>query len=97
MVPAGALRADAAASGVSVLIERSGRVEQRSVSLGLRTLDAAEVLGGLAAGDTVLIGPAPEPGRRVRADTSAAPGPAATLPKTSREDAGSAMSNAMGR
>lgn len=97
VLPAAALRADAAGSGALVLIERGGRVEQRRVRLGLRTLDAAEVLGGLAAGDTVLIGPAPEPGRRVRADVSAAPGPGARAPKTSGEDAGSAMSNAMGR
>jgi HlyD family secretion protein len=97
VVPASALRSDNAASGAAVLIERSGRVEQRSVRLGLRTLDGAEVLGGLAAGDTVLIGPAPEPGRHVRADLSAAPGPTANALKPSREDAGSAMSNAMGR
>ena len=95
---ASGLRRDAAASTAVVLIERDGRVEARTVRLGLRTLDAAEVLEGLAAGDTVLLGPAIKPGSRVRADTQAA---AALLdkPKASatREDAGAALSNAMGR
>jgi HlyD family secretion protein len=97
VVPASALRGDTGAGAASVLIERDGRVEARAVRLGLRTPDAAEVLAGLAAGDTVLLGPAPEPGRRVRADVTAVPRPTTGTLKPSREDAGSAMSNAMGR
>lgn len=93
-VPAGALRGDAGAAQNSVWIERSGRVEQRAVRLGLRTLEAAEVLEGLAAGDLVLVGDAPPPGKRVHADVTAV-APAAAKP--AREDAGSAMTNAMGR
>ena len=96
-VPAAALR-DASASTALVLIERAGRAEARTVRLGLRTLDAAEVLEGLAAGDTVLLGPTIKPGSRVRADTQAA---AALFVKpkanATREDAGAALSNAMGR
>ncbi len=68
--------------------------EQRAVRLGLRTLEAAEVLEGLAAGDMVLVGDAPPPGKRVHADVNAV---AAAATKPAREDAGSAMTNAMGR
>ena len=94
-VPVAALRSDAAGTA-SVLLAREGRVEQRAVRLGLRTLDAAEVLEGLAAGDVVLLGPALKPGSRVRVDTSAAAVAGARASK-SGEDAGSALTNAMGR
>ena len=90
-----------------VLIERDGRAQEREVRLGLRTLDAAEVLKGLAAGDVVLLGSAATPGSRVRADTqprAAAPpgnlsrnGARNTARNAAREDAGAALSNAMGR
>ncbi len=84
-------RSDATAT---VLVARDGRVEQRRVRLGLATLEAVEVVEGLAAGDVVLLGPAPAPGQRVHADTSAAAQRAAQL---SREDVGSALGSAMGR
>ena len=94
VVPAGALRADAAA-GTRVWLARDGRVEARDLRLGLRTLDAVEVLEGLSPGELVLIGPAPSPGQRVRADTGAAAsrpaGPAAEA------GGGAALGNAMGR
>jgi HlyD family secretion protein len=93
-VPASALRGEPGAARNVVWIERGGRVEQRAVRLGLRTLEAAEVLEGLAAGDTVLIGNAPPPGQRVHADVTAV---ATAAAKPAREDAGSAMTNAMGR
>ena len=94
VVPAAALRADASA-GQSVWIVRDGRVQARAVRLGLRTLADAEIVDGLSAGDVVLLGPAPQPSKRVRPDTAAAP--AASTDKGSKEDAGAAMSNAMGR
>lgn len=94
VVPAAALRADESA-GQSVWIVRDGRVQARAVRLGLRTLADAEIVDGLSAGDVVLLGPAPQPGKRVRPDTAAAP--AASTDKGSKEDAGAAMSNAMGR
>jgi HlyD family secretion protein len=93
-VPSGALRAEPGAARNRVWIARGGRVEERVVRLGLRTLEAAEVLEGLTAGDTVLTGPSPPPGKRVHADVTAAAGVAA---KPAREDAGSALTNAMGR
>jgi HlyD family secretion protein len=99
VLPTNALRSEGGAAPGSaaiatVWIERNGRVEARPVRLGLRTLDAAEVLDGLAAGDAVLVGDAPPPGRRVHANVSAATALAA---KRANQDAGSAMTNAMGR
>jgi HlyD family secretion protein len=94
VVPLSALDGGHGGSAATVHVVRDGRVEARPLRLGLRTLEAAEVLEGLAAGDVVLLGPAPEPGRRVRADTRAAAQHKARL---SREDAGSAMMNTIGR
>lgn len=93
-----ALHSDPVTSAV-VLIARDGRVEERKVRLGLRTLEAVEVLDGLAAGDIVLTGTAPKPGSRVRADftTAAVQASIKSQGKGTREDAGSAMSNAIGR
>ena len=71
-VPVAALRGDASATAATVLLAREGRVEERAVQLGLRTLDAAEVREGLAEGDMVLLGPPLKPGSRVRVDASAA-------------------------
>ncbi len=94
-IPLQALRGEQTAGTVVVLVVRDGRVAERKVRLGLRTLEAAEVLEGLAVDDTVLLGTPPGPGSRVRADTTAvAP---ASPRKGGREDAGSALSNAMGR
>ncbi len=95
VVPLEALQRSESTATAVVHIERDGRVETRKVRLGLRTLDAAEVLEGLVEGDVVLLGATPKPGSRVRIDT------AVPANKSSRkgtgEDAGSAMSNAMGR
>ena len=99
VVPMAALQGDGSALTTTVLVERDGWAEERTVRLGLRTLEAAEVLEGLAAGDTVLLGTTAKPGKRVRADlkTSVA-GPATQGARTvTREDAGSALTNAMGR
>jgi HlyD family secretion protein len=95
VVPAAALQGVGDdASAATVRVARDGRVEERRLRLGLRTLDAAEVLEGLAAGELVLVGPAPAPGSRVKADTSLAL-PARAGAGTG--DAGSALTNAMGR
>lgn len=93
-VPAGALRGAPGAANNLVWIERRGRVEQRAVRLGLRTLEAAEVLEGLAAGDVVLVGAAPPPGNRVHADVTAI---VTATPRPTREGTGSAMTNALER
>ena len=99
VVPTSALRGDGSAATATVLVERDGRAEARKVRLGLRTLEAAEVLDGLAAGDTVLLGTTAKPGQRVRADlkTSVARPSTQGARNATREDAGSALTNAMGR
>lgn len=93
VVPVNALRGDESAATTAVWIEQGGRVELRKVRLGLRTLNYVEVIDGLAEGDLVLLGTAPNPGSRVHADTTM---PAAKL-LSKGEDAGSAMINSIGR
>lgn len=73
VVSADALRGNGSTQA-SVWLERDGRVEARPVSLGLRTLDAAEIVEGLSEGERVLIGAAPPPGQRVRVAHAAAVG-----------------------
>ena len=101
LLPLRALRgapaaASAAAGSDSVWLLQDGRVTPRAVRLGLRTLDAAEVLDGLAEGAQVVLGGAAEPGQRARARPVAwqpgAGGPRAALP-----DAGAALTRSMGR
>ena len=84
VLPQAALRGPAGGDQASVLVLQDGRAQVRNVRLGLRTLDAVEVLGGLKEGDTVLRGHASlQDGQRVRARTvpwttaSSAPTPAA--------------------
>lgn len=93
VVPVSALRSETNAEP-TVWVERDGRVEERRVRLGLRTLAWAEVLEGLNEGDAVLFGPAPGPGARVRAVAGA---PVASAQAPAREDAGAVMTNAVGR
>lgn len=101
-----ATRVAAAQQGTAreVWVVQGGRAQLRSVRLGLHTLGAVEVLDGLAEGEQVLLrsagakGPL-QPGQRVRArpvawaPAAAAPG----APGVRAENAGGAMSNAMGR
>jgi HlyD family secretion protein len=94
VVPMEALTGEPTAGAVTAHVVRDGRVEARTLRLGLRTLEAAEVLEGLSAGDVVLLVPA-APGSRVQADMNLPAGQRSA--KASREDAGSALSNAMGR
>ena len=53
-------------SAAQVLVLQDGRATPRPVQVGLRTLEAAEIVDGLRAGDTVLLPPA-QAGQRVRA------------------------------
>lgn len=68
VVPLEALQSVAesgAQAQAQVLVLDGGRAAKRSVQLGLRTLEAAEIRQGLQAGDTVLLPPA-RAGQRVR-------------------------------
>lgn len=87
-----------------VLVVQGGRAQLRSVRLGLHTLGAVEVLDGLSEGEQVLersVGADGKlrPGQRVRARPVAwLPAAATSLDNGVRaENAGGAMSNAMGR
>lgn len=98
VVPASALRGERQQDKATLWRAMDGRVETRAVRLGLSTLDSVEIVEGLAVGDLVLLGAAPQPGSRVRADGQMGATQAAQRsPKTSAEDAGSAMGNAIGR
>ena len=94
-----ALRGDLAGDMGTVLLLQDGRAQARAVRLGLRTLDAVEVLEGLQERDTVLRGGAVQAGDRVRARTVAwtAGAGAHGASATGGGDAGSALTNAMGR
>lgn len=65
VLPLNALRPTLPAGGASVLVLEDGRAAERRITLGLRTLDRAEVTEGLAAGDTLLLAPQLAPGTRV--------------------------------
>lgn len=101
VLPQAALRGPVEGDQATVLVLQEGRAQARPVRLGLRTLDAVEVLDGLVEGDTVLRGGAVQAGDRVRARTvewsagSAAAG--AAQGRAQGADAGAALTNAMGR
>jgi HlyD family secretion protein len=96
VIPLAALRESPSENSGAVLLAQDGRSQERTVRLGLRTLDAAEVLQGAAEGDTVLLGGAIRPGQRVRPRLIAWQ-PGATVAATTREDPGSMIGNAVGR
>jgi HlyD family secretion protein len=92
VVPTAALVGPTDGDSALVHVLRDGRVAAQRLRLGLRTLDGAEVLEGLAAGDVVLVGTSPPPGSRAQADTAAA----ASGAKATGES-GAALGSAMGR
>ena len=66
VLPMKAVRSQTNNSTASVLLAIDGRAQEKPVRLGLRTLEAAEVLEGLAPGDIVLLGDQPTLDKRVR-------------------------------
>ena len=102
VLPQAALRGAVAGDTGTVLVLQDGRAQARNVRLGLRTLDAVDVLEGLHEGDTVLRGGAVQAGDRVRARTvewsaGAAVPATGALRQGQGADAGAALTNAMGR
>ena len=86
--------ADGAKAGVRLVV--NGRIEDRPVRLGLRTLDAVEVTGGLAEGDLVALDATLPVGRKVRAQV--VPLRLLAAPKAGAGGGGAAaLTNAMGR
>ncbi len=96
VLPQSALLAAAQGDHAEALVVQDGRAEAKALRLGLRTLGAVEVLDGLAEGDLVLQSASAAPGTRVRTRLVAWK-PTAAKSAARAEDAGSAMSNAMGR
>lgn len=96
-LPLAALRGAPAGDRGNVLLAQDGRAQPRDVRLGLRTLEAAEVLEGLADGDTVLLSSKVQAGRRVRARLVPASAAAGTASGAQAGGAASALTNAMGR
>ena len=103
VLPQAALRGPAGGDQASVLVLQDGRAQARNVRLGLRTLDAVEVLGGLKESDTVLRGHASlQDGQRVRARTVpwTTSSPAPTTASQGRAQGGGAapaLTSTMGR
>jgi len=91
VLPLSALQGDGA-----VWVLADGRVQARPVRLGLRTLDAAEVLEGLTEGEQVLVGATAKPGQRARARVL--PWQSAVKHwRGTQDDAASSVMNTMGR
>ena len=97
VLPLRALRTQASVEPATVLVVDAGRAQQRKLQLGLRTLSAVEVLKGLAEGDQVLLGGTLKTGDRVRARAAVREQADAAQNKAGAQDAGSALTNAMGR
>ena len=102
VLPLAALRATTSgasgASGASaaVLVLRDGRAQTVGITPGLRTLDAVQVLQGLAEGYAVVVGGSFQDGQRLRA-REAPWQPGGAVLGAPKADAGAALTNAMGR
>ncbi|MEO6854429.1 MAG: efflux RND transporter periplasmic adaptor subunit [Rhodoferax sp.] len=96
-LPLSALRSQTSETSATVLVARDGKAQQQVVRLGLRTLDAAEVLQGLSAGDLVVLDSKVEPGSRIRTQLVGWQAGKLAAMKSDKADAGSALTNAMGR
>jgi HlyD family secretion protein len=96
VLPLAALRAPAADGFATVLVVDAGRAKERSVRLGLRTLEAVEVVDGLTDGAQVLVGGALQAGQRLRVQVVPWQ-PRQPVSGGAAPDAGAALTNAMGR
>ncbi|HMA07259.1 MAG TPA: efflux RND transporter periplasmic adaptor subunit [Ramlibacter sp.] len=97
VVPLSALRNAPAPASDAVLVADGGHTRERPVRLGLRTLDAVEVLEGLAAGDRVLLRGTRAPGEKVRVTMVPWRPGLGSAPAGTPEDPGSTLGNAFGR
>ena len=95
-VPASALDGATDGATATVRVVRDGRIEERAVQVGLRTLGAVEVQAGLAEGDILVLDKKVKSGARVRVQLVTGAVTASPL-RARAEDAGSALTNAVGR
>jgi HlyD family secretion protein len=92
VVPLSSLRSEVRGDMATVWVLQDGRVQVRNLRLGLRNLEAVEVLEGLGAGETLVLGDAVRPGDRARVRTVMVP---VVAPTTG--SAAVALTGAMGR
>ncbi len=99
VLPLAGVRGATAEAGAiaKVLVALDGRVRLREVRLGLRTLDAAEVLQGLSAGDVVIVGGEAKVDQKIRVKMQTWRPNTTTVANGHDQDTGQAISNAMGR
>ena len=99
VLPLGGVRGATAEAGAiaKVLVALDGRAQLREVRLGLRTLDAAEVLQGLSAGDVVIVGGEAKVDQKIRVQMQTWRPNTTTVANGHDQDTGQAISNAMGR
>ncbi len=97
VVPLAALIPSADVSAGRVRVVQDGRIEERDVRLGLRTLSAAEVREGLGEGDQVVLDTARPVGQRVRARIVAADLQAGQIGPGAAGSGATQLTNMMGR
>jgi HlyD family secretion protein len=97
VVPLSALRTQGAGLSATVWVVSQDRVAARPVQLGLRTLDAVDVVQGLQPGDVVVLAGKAQPGDAVRPRTVAWQPGRGVGSAAGGGDAAAALSNAMGR
>lgn len=98
VLPLRALRPGATDQQATVLVVEDGIARERTLRLGLLTLELVEVTSGLQDGDTVLLDANVAPNLRVRPQLlSAGTTPQATTTGTSQDRAGPAISGGFGR
>ena len=97
-LPLVALRGPVSGDAATVMVQSEGRAQERQVRVGLRNLEAVEILDGLAEGDVVLLGSAVKAGDRARAKLITVwPAAGTSQGAGSGGGAGAALTNAMGR
>lgn len=98
-IPLAALRSAPGSANETgeVLVAVDGRVQLRTVRLGVRSMQAAEVVSGLNEGDMVILGANVVAGQRVRTHEVAPPHSSGPSSSGQSGASSAAMTNAMGR